>query len=639
VYLSRVEFAGFRHLSDPVDFARPLSILVGPNNSGKSSVIDALRMTLPPLSGWPLRPRRSDFVLNGAAEITADEFTITTRFADLTVTQAGRMLTALDGRPDRAALCLRSTLPEVGAPKRMFMGGESMTSDVEEWARTAVTYTYLPPLRDAEEDMKPGRANRLVELVASLTGTGPDHARIVGIAEEANAELAKVDAIKKATERIQTRLNEIHGASHAQQADLLFSDPVFERVLSTLGVRIGDMQPLELGFNGLGLNNVLYIAVLLAGLTYEPESDLHLLLVEEPEAHLHPQLQDLLMRFLQREVERRDDVQVIVTSHSPNLASAAPAECITVMSRLPSRIASGSVGQFGLKSDEVDHLARFLDVTKASLLFARSIILVEGLAEQLLMPLLAAECGKSLAEAGVTVVNVGGLAFGPFAALYDDERLPHRCAIVSDADPPDAEDDDDPGQDDDLQADVDEKQDSTVDQENQDPPVVVKAGHAEMASGAEMPDPVLSATAQKLKAAENKRRKVFLSDKTFEYDLVMAGNWDWALQALALIKPRVAKRLGNDATLTTHEAKAEALLIAVKAVKGRFAQALTKTLAPYKSAGNEIKVPQYIADAVEWTVAMGAPLAMPSTPPLTAHPATREQATAQDRSETPASDG
>jgi hypothetical protein len=85
--------------------------------------------------------------------------------------------------------------------------------------------------------------------------------------------------------------------------------------------------------NGLGLNNVLYMAVLLAGLTYEPESELHLLLVEEPEAHLHPQMQDLLMRFLQAEVDERDDVQVVVTTHSPNFASAARVERITSMSR------------------------------------------------------------------------------------------------------------------------------------------------------------------------------------------------------------------------------------------------------------------------------------------------------------------
>jgi putative ATP-dependent endonuclease of OLD family len=104
-------------------------------------------------------------------------------------------------------------------------------------------------------------------------------------------------------------------------------------VLAALGVRIGDVLPLTMSQNGLGLNNVLYMAVLLAGLTYEPESELHLLLVEEPEAHLHPQMQDLLMRFLQAEVDERDDVQVVVTTHSPNFASAARVERITSMSR------------------------------------------------------------------------------------------------------------------------------------------------------------------------------------------------------------------------------------------------------------------------------------------------------------------
>jgi putative ATP-dependent endonuclease of OLD family len=110
-------------------------------------------MTLLPLTGWPLRPTRSDFAHEGTGEPTVSEMTITVGFEGLSLQQSGRMVTALDGARDRAALHLRCTLPDVGAPKRRFLGGGAKTPDVEEWARSAVTYTYLPPLRDAEEDM------------------------------------------------------------------------------------------------------------------------------------------------------------------------------------------------------------------------------------------------------------------------------------------------------------------------------------------------------------------------------------------------------------------------------------------------------------------------------------------------------
>lgn len=602
VHLSRLEFDGYRNLDEPVHLSHPLSVIVGENNTGKSNVIDALRMTLLPLTGWPLRPRREDFAHAGTGTPTVAELTVSAYFEELSFQQSGRMVTALDGARDRAVLHLNCALPDVGQPRARYLGGEAKSNDLEEWARTAVTYTYLPPLRDAEEDLRPGRNNRLIDLVAALTGDGPDRQKILEISANANSDLSAVKSIVDSRGRIQDRLDAISGVGHAQGAELLFSEPVFERVLSTLGISIGDGLPLAMSQNGLGLNNVLYMSVLLAALTYDHGSELHVLLVEEPEAHVHPQLQDLLMRFLQKEVDSRDDVQVIVTTHSPNFAAAARVERITSMSRFEATIVPRSIEQCGLQAEDLEHLARFLDVTKAALLFARGVILIEGLAEQLVLPLLAAELDepKSFAELGVTLVNVGGLAFGPFAALYEEGRLPCRCAIVSDADPPKAKDVL-PGEP--NGADTDQ---ASLDATSASQPL----GKHESANAA------LSATAQKLKASENAQRHVFLSDKTFEYDLVKAGNWDWAIEALRLLKPRVAKWLSEDEGLDTPDKQAQAILDAVDGVKGRFAQALTTTLPAMKAKGFSIVVPGYLKDAIEWACKpMDAPGVVPTPPP------------------------
>src|SRR5439155_13946799 len=127
------------------------------------------------------------------------------------------------------------------------------------------------------------------------------------------------------------------------------------------------------------------------------------------------------------------------------------------------------------------------------LLFARGVILVEGIAEQLLLPQLADRCGVSLSEAGISVVNVGGVSFAPFAELFSSDRLPYRCSIVSDGDPPTKKELDD-----------------------------------ELEGG----EPLLSATAQKLKASETDTMHVFLAQKTFEWDLAEApDNWTTLIEA------------------------------------------------------------------------------------------------------------
>jgi putative ATP-dependent endonuclease of OLD family len=122
----------------------------------------------------------------------------------------------------------------------------------------------------------------------------------------------------------------------AQKSTLAFGDPIFARVVGTLRAKIGELVALEMDQNGLGFNNLLYKAVLLAAIVDAPdEEDPHLrvMLVEEPEAHLHPQLQDLLMKFIEGEAGIDRHTQVIVTSHSPNFASSAQVERLAVLSR------------------------------------------------------------------------------------------------------------------------------------------------------------------------------------------------------------------------------------------------------------------------------------------------------------------
>ena len=172
---------------------------------------------------------------------------------------------------------------------------------------------------------------------------------------------------------------------------------------------------------GLGSNNLLFIASELLLLSSKSEDDgFPLLLIEEPEAHLHPQRQLRLMQFLvhetQKERECRSPLQVLLTTHSPNLASVVDVGSLVLMQ-------GGRAFPLGSKHTLLDKgdyafLQRFLDVTKANLFFARGVLIVEGDAEAIILPTIARLIGRDLTEHGVSVVNVGGVGLRRYARIF-----------------------------------------------------------------------------------------------------------------------------------------------------------------------------------------------------------------------------
>lgn len=180
---------------------------------------------------------------------------------------------------------------------------------------------------------------------------------------------------------------------------------------------------------------MIYLATILA--EFEGLKDNYLspriLLIEELEAHLHPQIQIKVLKYLREQTEK-NDIQVIITTHSTTIASATPIENIICFNVMDSDIKITSLDRCIKDEKAINFINRWLDTTRSTLLFSKGNILVEGLAEALLLPKLAEiylqdlkqknkHIPTSLEEAGISVINMNGIFFQYFLKLYDGYEL------------------------------------------------------------------------------------------------------------------------------------------------------------------------------------------------------------------------
>jgi putative ATP-dependent endonuclease of OLD family len=222
-----------------------------------------------------------------------------------------------------------------------------------------------------------------------------------------------------------------------------------------------------------------------------------------------------------------------------------------------------------------EKLERYLDVTRASLFFARRVIFVEGAAELALIHALTLKDNIDLRSHGVSLISVEGLNFDSFLPLFGETRLEVPVAVVTDADPPNEKDDE------------------------EEPKGIYPA------LGATVP---VSPNTVLMKKRADKFVGVFHGVKTFEYDLALhAGNRDPIFKALGEMHPDLAKRLRTvvDAEIDD-AAKAKALFRGMfertsnNVQKGRFGQALAQALS---DASVKPVTPEYVDKAIKFVTA------------------------------------
>lgn len=222
---------------------------------------------------------------------------------------------------------------------------------------------------------------------------------------------------------------------NSNKSDFTFSQKDLRNILSKIELGLKDIiNP------GLGSLNRLYMATELLNLKRNSWNGVKLCLVEELEAHLHPQAQmKVINKLLQ--CSEKDNIQFILTSHSPNLTSKLPIENL-IYCHKESCYPMGK-NFTNLDEDDYKYLQKFLDVTKSNLFFAKGLIFVEGWSEEIFLPSFAKVLKnngiitKDLTEAGVSIINVGNLAFLRYAKIFqrkDNTAIDIPIALITDSD-------------------------------------------------------------------------------------------------------------------------------------------------------------------------------------------------------------
>lgn len=466
LHISRLRIKNFRNFADcEVDpFPAPV-VIVGENGVGKSNLLHGLRLVLDPDLPDSARRLRAEDIhdgasgplgtgLSGGAEVIIevdlsgfddDEEAVailsgalvevsTPKRARLVYRFAPRDLFGIDLETDgfddfSGAENLRYTPAEYDF---QLTQGDDATSDAGR-VRRYVSLRVLPALRDAEGDLARWNRSPLRTLLEELN---LDAGKLKAFAADIDAaahKLAREPQIDDLQKRLDNRLKALVGPQLPVDPTVGIASTDPDSLLRGLRLFVDVARRRTVADTSLGAANVLYLGMLMEALAVQRAASAFastILGVEEPEAHLHVAIQRRLFRHL-----LATEPALILTTHSPHIVAVAPLDSLLLLRQVNNETVASSTLNTDLDERERADISRYLDVSRAELLFARYVLLVEGTAEAFLLPAIAEAAGFDLDEYGVVIVNVVGTDFAPYCKLLGAVGLDLPFSVLTDGDP------------------------------------------------------------------------------------------------------------------------------------------------------------------------------------------------------------